>query len=493
MSSPELTFSSADPTTLDVGVVVIGARRGAEGPEIVADDAYAGLAAQFGALGVTGAVDQLVRTVDSVGSAGAVAIIGLGAVVDADALRVAGGSAIRQLAGTADVAFAIPADRAGTLALAEGAALGAYAFTRFRQASLSPSKDPVASIRVSSTQTPTDAETTRIAALERAVRLVRDLVNTPPADLAPADVADRAQQEAARTGLTVTVWNEDELADQGFGGIVGVGKGSTRPPRLVKVAYSPAGASKHLALVGKGITFDSGGLSLKPAASMQSMKSDMTGAAVVLAVTAAAAEIGLPLRMTAWLCLAENMPSGAAMRPDDVLRIKGGRTVEVTNTDAEGRLVLADGLVAAGEEHPDAVIDVATLTGAQVVALGHSYSAVMGDESMIEHVLAAAKAAGEPFWPMPLPEDLRARLDSDVADLKNATPGDTAAGMLLAGVFLREFVGRTEDGSTSIPWAHLDIAGTAMHAGKPRGYVGSGATGVAVRTLLALAEAHRAE
>ncbi|THG35111.1 leucyl aminopeptidase [Glaciibacter flavus] len=493
MTSPELTFSTADPSSLDAEVIVIGARRGEDGPELVAHAAYAGAAEHLSALGVTGAPDQLIRAVDPTGRAGAVAIVGLGGTVDSDALRVAGGSAIRQLAGTSRVAFAIPADGAGILALAEGAALGSYAFTAFRHASLSPSKEPVAHIEILTDDAPTDAERARILAVERAVTLVRDLVNTPPADLAPADFADRAQQVADQGGLTATVWSEDELVEQGFGGIIGVGKGSTRPPRLVKVSYSPDGATQHLALVGKGITFDSGGLSLKPAASMQSMKSDMTGAAVVLAVIAAAAEIGVPLRMTAWMCLAENMPSGSAMRPDDVLRIRGGRTVEVTNTDAEGRLVLADGLVAAGEEHPDAIIDVATLTGAQVVALGHSYSAVMGDDAIVEQVLRAAKTAGEPFWPMPLPDDLLRRLDSDVADLKNATPGDTAAGMLLAGVFLREFIGRSEDGSTTIPWAHLDIAGTAMLSGKPRGHSGSGATGVAVRTLLALAEAHRAE
>ena len=493
MTAPQLSYSSVPAAQVVADVLVIGARRGDDGPEIVADEAYAGLAEHVAALGVTGAADQLVRVVDTIGSAGAIAIVGLGARVDADALRTAAGSAVRQLAGSSTVALGIPASGSEQLvAIAEGAAIGAYSFTEFRHASLTSTRTPVESIVILSPEPPTDAEQARVTAVATAMSLVRDLVNTPPADLAPDDLAERARAEGARVGVDVAVWDEDALAHEGYGGIIGVGKGSARPPRLVKVSYSPDGATEHLAIVGKGITFDSGGLSLKPAASMLGMKSDMTGAAVALAVVCAAAEIRLPVRLTAWLCLAENLPSATAMRPDDVLRIRGGRTVEVTNTDAEGRLVLADGIVAASEEHPDAIIDVATLTGAQVVALGHTHSGVMGDDALVGFVLDAARRSGEAFWPMPLPEELLRRLESDVADLKNATPGDTSAGMLLAGVFLREFVGTTADGSGPIPWAHLDIAGTSMSSGKPNGYMGAGATGVAVRTLLTLAESHRA-
>jgi leucyl aminopeptidase len=290
--------------------------------------------------------------------------------------------------------------------------------------------------------------------------------------------------------VDVTIWDEEALRRDGFGGILGVGQGSSRPPRLVKLAYAPEGASRHIALVGKGITFDTGGLSLKPAASMLGMKDDMTGAATVLAVVRAVAELSLNVRVTAWLCIAENMPSGTAIRPGDVLRISNGTTVEVTNTDAEGRLVMADGLVAASAEQPDAIIDVATLTGAQVVALGNRYTGVMGDEELVSQVLSSAKASGEFMWPMPFAEELRALLRSEVADIANAKVGNRAGGMIVAGLFLREFVGKVSDekDAPSIPWAHLDIAGPGTNGESPYGFTGTGPTGVAVRTLLRLAE-----
>jgi leucyl aminopeptidase len=223
---------------------------------------------------------------------------------------------------------------------------------------------------------------------------------------------------------------------------------------------------------------------------MVGMKYDMAGAASVLAVVVAAARLGVPVRVTGWLCIAENLPSGSAMRPNDVLTIRGGTRVEVLNTDAEGRLVLADGLRAATEEHPDAVIDIATLTGAEVVALGTRYSAAMGDDALVQRVKDAAERSGELVWPMPLPSELRARLRSEVADLTNATPGNTAAGMLLAGVFLREFVGKAseEADAPAVPWAHLDIAGSAQNDGGAYGYTAKGATGVLVRTLVAVTE-----
>ena len=233
--------------------------------------------------------------------------------------------------------------------------------------------------------------------------------------------------------------DDKALAAGGYGGLIGVGQGSVRGPRLVKVSYSPSRPKVKVALVGKGITFDSGGISIKPAAGMEAMKSDMAGAAAVLHTVVAAARLELPVAVTGWLCLAENMPSGTAQRPSDVLTIRGGKTVEVLNTDAEGRLVMADGLVAAVEEKPDVVIDIATLTGAQLVALGHRVSAVMGTDDVRGEVVAAAEASGEQFWPMPLPADLRAGLKSKVADLANI--GDRFGGMLTAGIFLQEFVG----------------------------------------------------
>jgi leucyl aminopeptidase len=223
---------------------------------------------------------------------------------------------------------------------------------------------------------------------------------------------------------------------------------------------------------------------------MVGMKYDMTGAATVLAVTLAAAELKLPIRLTAWLCIAENMPSGNAIKPNDILRMKGGKTVEVLNTDAEGRLVLADGIVAASEENPDAIIDVATLTGAQLIALGNRYSGVMGDEELVGQVVATAKRVGETFWPMPLPAETRAVLSSDVADIANSKPGAPAAGMLVGGMFISEFVGSTGEGENkkTIPWAHIDIAGPSDNKGGGYGFVGKGPTGVSVRALLALAE-----
>jgi leucyl aminopeptidase len=334
-----------------------------------------------------------------------------------------------------------------------------------------------------------DAVIERALAVSEATHQVRDLVNIPPIDLYPETFADAVVEYAQAHPVEVEVLSVEELTAGGYGGLLGVGSGSPRGPRLVKVSYQPEGASKHLALVGKGITFDTGGLSLKPPASMVGMKYDMTGAATVMSTVLAAARLSLPIRITGWLCLAENMPSGTAIRPNDVLRIRGGKTVEVLNTDAEGRLVLADGLVAAAEEYPDAIIDVATLTGAAVVALGNRYSGVMGSDELVGRVLSVATGTGEPMWGMPLPEELRASLNTDVADIANAKIGSTAGGMLLAGVFLQEFIGTvSEESSERIPWAHLDIAGSSNNGGGGYGFTGKGPTAVAVRTLLGVAE-----
>jgi len=328
----------------------------------------------------------------------------------------------------------------------------------------------------------------RVRAIATAVARTKDLVNTPPADLSPERLAELAVAAADAAGLSSRVWDEAALEAGGFGGILAVGRGSSRGPRLVRLEYAPDGASVHVALVGKGITFDSGGLSLKPMASMVGMKSDMAGAAAVLSAIVALAELDVPIRVTGWLCLAENLPSGTAVRPNDVLRIHGGTTVEVLNTDAEGRLVLADGLAAASAEHPDAIVDVATLTGAQVVALGNRMAGLMGEDALVARTRAAADAVDESVWPMPLPGDLKSLLTSDVADLSNTKLGMTVPGMLLAGVFLREFVGKRADSADRIPWAHLDIAGPSYNSAGAWGFTGSGGTGVAVRTLVRLGE-----
>ncbi|GAA3868509.1 leucyl aminopeptidase [Leifsonia kafniensis] len=482
MVLPTLSLSTQPALDSAADVLVLASLSTPDGPVLIADPAFDDIAAHFVALGVTGRRDEVVRLPASLGTAGAIAIVGLGNALTPDALRLAAGSAVRQLTGAAHLAFALPlADEQQLDALLEGALLGAYSFTDYRNTSLAATKLSASRIDVHSSLGSPDSVDHALA-IASAMQLVKDLVNTPPSDLFPQTLAERSEQAVRDLPVDVTIWDEVALAADGFGGILGVGQGSTRPPRLVKVSYSPAGASRHLALVGKGITFDTGGLSLKPAASMVGMKYDMTGAATVLAVAAAAAKLALPVRITAWLCIAENMPSGAAIRPEDVLRIRGGRTVEVLNTDAEGRLVLADGLVAAAEEKPDAIVDVATLTGAATVALGTRYFAAMGDAPLVDQVLAASTATGELAWPMPLPDELRALLNSDVADIANAKIGNKAAGMLLAAVFLREFT------DTTIPWAHLDIAGSAQNEGGAWGFTKPGPTGVAVRALIRLAE-----
>jgi len=490
MTVPRLFVSAQPALESEADVLVVAARQTDDGPRIHADAALAGIADQLSLLGVTGARDEVVRVVARLGRDRSVAIVGLGASLTTDSLRHAAGSAVRQLTGVESLAFAIPFEAESEVeAVLEGAALGGYSFTAYRQTSLAATKLPATAITVHTTLDAHGA-VDRATVVADAVSLVKDLVNIPPSDLYPESLARHAIDAAAGLPVDVRVWDEAQLEADGFGGIAGVGQGSTRPPRLVKLSYAPDGATQHLALVGKGITFDTGGLSLKPPASMVGMKYDMTGAATVLAVVLAAAKLALPVRITAWLCIAENMPSGSAIRPNDVLRMRGGRTVEVLNTDAEGRLVLADGLVAAGEEEPDAIIDVATLTGAAVVALGTRYYAAMGDEDLVGRVLDASRSVGETAWPMPFPEELRPLLNSDVADIANAKIGSTAGGMLLAAVFLREFVAKKGEGADAapIPWAHLDIAGPAQNSGSPWGFTNAGPTGVSVRALIRLAE-----
>lgn len=487
MTVATLSVLPSDPIAAEADVLVVGVVKGADGPEPTVE--VPGLAESFAALGVTGARDELVKVPAPGVTASIVALVGLGDSVTAESLRYAAGSAVRQLTAVDRVVLALPVgDAAQALAALEGAAIASYEFDTFRHSSASDTRRHARDIALATSVDVQDSVLERAAVVAEAVHTVRDLATTPPQQMYPQALADFAVAHAADDALSVTVLDEDGLRDGGYGGILGVGQGSSRGPRLVKVEYSPAGAAKHLALVGKGITYDTGGLSLKPAASMLGMKDDMTGAATVLAVAVAVAKLRLPVRLTAWLCIAENMPSGTAIRPDDVLTIKGGTTVEVTNTDAEGRLVMADGLVAASDEQPDAIVDVATLTGAQVVALGMRYVGVMGNDDLASEIVSLADTTGETFWRMPLAAELRARLNSDVADLVNATPGNTAAGMLLAGVFLNEFVGSREGTSTPIPWAHLDIAGPSNNKGGGYGYTAKGSTGVTVRTLIELAD-----
>ncbi len=442
-------------------------------------------------LGATGKVDEVIKIPGN--STRLLVFTGLGkhsARYDNEVLRRAAGSASRSLAGNSTATFSLPIkDEVAVRAVAEGAALGNYLFDQFRGSSKSNQKPPLKSVTVhTSLATKAKAQVRIAEVIARYTFLVRDLINTPPSHLTPDSfcklITDAVKKAGgASAGLKVSVMTDAQLRSKGYGGIIGVGQGSANPPRLLSISYSPKGikAKKKYALVGKGITFDTGGLALKPALGMEAMKSDMSGAAAVCAAAIAIAELKLPVAIEAWAPLAENMVSDNATRPSDVITIYGGKTVEVLNPDAEGRLVLADALVKAQETKDlDGIIDVATLTGAQVVALGTRTSAVMTNNSDFSaKFLDVAKRTGEAFWPMPLPVELRASLDSPVADLANI--GERMGGMLVAGLFLKDFV------ADELPWLHLDIAGPSFNEGAAHGYTPVGGTGIGLRSLVQLA------
>jgi len=306
----------------------------------------------------------------------------------------------------------------------------------------------------------------------------REWTNRPPGQLRPRRFAQEAAEAGTAAGLEVEIWDEERIAAEGLGCLAGVAAGSSEPPRLVRLTYRPAGVpTGHLALVGKGITFDSGGLSLKPAASMETMKSDMGGAAAVLSAVLALPALAPTVRVDGWAAIAENMPSGEAIRPGDVLTAKDGTTVEVLNTDAEGRLVLADALLVAAEANPDVIVDIATLTGGQRIALGSAVAGVLGTDDAVAAVIAAGAAAGEPAWRLPLWQPYRSKLDSEVADLRNVST-DNGASTIMAALFLQRFVGERA-------WAHLDIAAPSF-VDKAQGWLSKGATGWGTRTLIEL-------
>ena len=445
-------------------------------------------------MGATGKADEVTKMPG--GPARLMVFTGLGpksSTYSHENLRRAAGSAARALAGNAGATFALPArDLAGVSAVAEGAALGAYVFNEFRGSSKQDQKSALKSATIFSKlagKSEAKEITVRASIIAKYTHLVRDLVNTPPSHLYPETftkklTADVKAAGGAKVGLKVTIWDEKQLKSQGYGGIIGVGQGSANPPRLMHISYTPKAKNvKRFAFVGKGITFDTGGLNLKPGLGMEAMKCDMSGAAAVCAATLAIAELGLPVAIDCWAPLAENMPSDTATRPSDVITIFGGKTVEVLNPDAEGRLVLADAMVKAqlSKNKLDGMIDVATLTGAQVIALGTRTGAVMtNNQSFSDAFIEIAKETGEQFWPMPLPVELRASLDSPVADIANR--GDKNGGMMVAGLFLKEFV------NPELPWLHLDIAGPAFNEGKAHGYTPVGGTGVSMRSLVRLVE-----
>ena len=371
-------------------------------------------------------------------------------------------------------------------AAAEGGALASYRFDAFRSTDPPPALGGLLLTGGGGDPGAVAAGAERGSRVARAVALARDLVNEPAGSLSPQRFAEIvADRFAASPTLSVDVWDEARIVDERLGGLLGVAAGSERPPRLVRVEYRPDdpyefdGRVPKLALVGKGITFDSGGLSLKPAAGMETMKTDMGGAAAVLAAVEAVAALGGRIPITVWAPMTENLPSGTATKPGDVLTTRCGKTIEVLNTDAEGRLILADGLTLAVEDGPDAVIDLATLTGAAVVALGKEIAGLLGnDDELVAAVQAAGDRSGEPSWPLPLYEDYSAHIESEVADMKNTgRPGQ--AGTISAALLLREFV-------ADVPWAHLDIAGPSR-TDDARGYNTKGGSGFGVRTLVALA------
>ncbi len=496
-----LTLSTSSAATLRADAIVVGVAKGPKGPVVApgaeaVDKAFDGkLATVLETLGAGGGEGEVTKLPVLSGlKAPVVLAVGLGdqpAKGDGfaeETLRRAAGTAARALTGTKKAAFALPVEDAESVAaIGEGALMGAYAFTAYRgdgAAKKDAKSAPLAEAVILGAK-PRDkafkAAAERAAAVAAEVNRARDLINMPSNDLDPKSFAAKAQAAAKEFGLKVEVLDEKALLKGGYGGLMGVGQGSATPPRLVRLAYTHPKAEKTLALVGKGITYDSGGISLKPAGHNETMKCDMAGAAAVFAAVVAVARLGLEVNVTGWLALAENMPSGNATRPGDVLKMYSGKTVEVLNTDAEGRLVLADALTRASEENPDAIVDVATLTGAMVLALGNRTFGVMAnDDAFRTSLYEIAEEVGEQAWPMPLPAELRKSMDSPVADLANM--GERMGGGLVAGLFLQEFVGE------GIVWAHLDIAGPAFHESAPYGYTPKGGTGSSVRTLVRLAQ-----
>jgi leucyl aminopeptidase len=409
--------------------------------------------------------------------------------VAAALVRAAGRSGAAVLVLPAPLADGIGSVRRAAQVVVEGAVLAAYRFLAHKsdRETGGIERFVVAGAGIDTTELAEGVR--RGIAIADAVCLARDLVNEPPSSMTPTRFAEAAVGRAeGRSGVTVEVWDEQRISDERLGGLLGVARGSAEPPRLVKIAYEPAdpllvdGRVPHVVLVGKGITFDSGGLSLKTAEGMVTMKTDMSGAAAVLATVSACGALGVRVRVTAIAPTTENMPGGRATKPGDVLTIRNGRTIEVLNTDAEGRLVLADGLSLASEMQPDAIIDLATLTGACVVALGTSIAGVFGsDDALVGRVRAASGRAGEGTWQLPLPDEYRSHIDSDVADMKNIGKAGQA-GAIAAALLLARFV----DG---VPWVHLDIAGPAR-SDEDSGILAKGGTGFGVRTLLELLEAY---
>jgi leucyl aminopeptidase len=424
----------------------------------------------------TGKKGQTLFIATPEGPAPEMLLVGLGDEVDAEGLRRAAGTVTRICRRYETVATTLHHvdldDAVGAVAL--GSWLGAYAFNEYKS---EPEPIALTNVVLVGDEDLADPIATSVA-VARGVVLARDLINRPAWDKAPAVLAQVC--EDLSTKIEVTVYDEDQIADAGFGGLQAVNLGADNPARMVVMRYSPEGATKTVAFVGKGIVFDSGGLSIKPAAGMETMKTDMAGAAAVMGAMQAIADLGLLVNVTGITPFTENMTGGSALRPGDVMRAYNGKTMEILNTDAEGRMVLADGLALAAEDDPDLIVDIATLTGACKVALGPLVGGLVAkDDEAADLVLSAAEAAGEAMWRLPFVEEYRSMVESDIADMKNI--GGRWGGAITAAIILSEFVGDT-------PWVHLDIAGPGR-ADKTEHYVFKGGSGFGVRTLVATAEA----
>ncbi len=481
-----LTTNAVEKVKADLLVVPVFAERVLGPGADTVDSVLGGLAEFMAEADFDGNVGETL-SVPTAGKLGAKAVLLLGVGprdgVDVDGVRKAGAALARRAEKSATVATTLleavgdGVDKpAAAQALAEGVLLGGYQFIEYKS-DAKPSK--LAKVIVLARGgARVQAGIDRGVTVATAVIWARDMVNEPSAAKSPATFADAAKKLLAGKGVRVKVLGVAEMTKEALGGVLGVGQGSHQTPRFVKVTYSPPGARGSLALVGKGVVFDSGGLSIKSASGMEEMKTDMGGGAAVLAAMSALKDLGVKTKVTAYVPMVENMPSGTAIRPGDVLKIRNGKTVEVLNTDAEGRLILADALSLAVEDEPDAIVDAATLTGACMVALGDKVAGLMGNhESWSDQVRAGADRAGEPVWPLPLPKAYHKQIESEIADMKNI--GGSYGGALTAGLFLEEFVG-------DVPWVHLDIAGPAR-ANADDGELVRGGTGFGVRTFIEVA------
>ena len=474
---PELSLSAEMPQ--DAEALVVPVFQGEDGLDLPESEFFDGatVRAALDMLGATGAAEEVTKVPASTGPIVAVGV-GKRDDMDAEKLRRAAGVAARSLTGLKVVATTL--GELGLAAAVEGIALGAYTYRGLKTADVPEDQQPVQKVVfLGKDQALFDAA----VITAEAVAFARDLVNAPSSHLFPESYAAIATSAAEDNGLTVEVLDDAALAEQGFGGIVAVGQGSTRGPRLVRISYAPEQLddAPTVALVGKGVTFDTGGVSIKPAANMDQMISDMGGSAAVLATIITAARLKLNVKVTATIPMAENMPGGNSYRPGDVITHYGGTTSEILNTDAEGRLILADAIARASEDNPDYLIETATLTGAQMVALGLRTAGVMGSDAFRDRVAETGRSVGEQAWAMPIPEEMSTSMSSPVADLRNADPSRWG-GMLSAGYYLGNFVGE------GIEWVHIDIAGPSFNTGGAHGYTPARATGAPVRTLIAVLE-----